>query len=199
MKTIDEFGNESSLTSYNIAIQYMNIDVPEIMVTGMQIGTSYVLGSVITITSGGTEIYVAINHGSVGEFIKYTEPISLNETGSYYIRAKTIDERDTDSEETIVSLNVVEECYVAPTIQVTGTGTNPYYQSATVTLSGVTDLQYKINDGAWIDYTVPFVLDIEGEYTISYRNDDACQTVYTRNIVIDKTPPLDAVLTIVGT
>ncbi len=199
MKTIDEFGVESSLSSYNIAIQYLNPDVPEIAVSGNQINGKYVVGSQLTLTSDGTDIYVAINHGSVGEFEIYTEPITLDDDGLYYIRAITIDERGTESEETILSLTLVEECYVNPTISISGTGTDPYYQSATVTLNGVTAMQYKIDDGVWNDYSSPFLLSEEGTHTIYYRNNDACLTTLSKTIVIDHTPPLDAVMTIVGT
>jgi len=199
MKTIDEFDNESSVSSNNIAIQYLNTDTPTITITGDLIGSNYVIGSVVTITSSEEEIYVAINHGSVGEWVLYKGPIVLNEEGGYYIKAKTIDERDTESEESVLSVTVQEECYNNPTIQVTGSGQDPNYQSATVTLSGETDLQYKIDTGVWTDFTTPFTVNQEGSHTIYYRNDDACLFVLSKSIVIDSTPPDDGIITIDGT
>jgi uncharacterized lipoprotein YddW (UPF0748 family) len=199
MKTEDSLGVFSSVTSYNIAIQYLNGDVPTINVTGNQIDGNYVVGSVITLTSDSADIYVAINHGSVGEFVLYTEPIVLDDTGGYYIKAKTIDERGTESEEAVLSVTVQEECYDAPSISVTGSGQDPFYQSAVITLTGETDMQYMINDGNWISYTGPFTLDQEGSYTIYYRNDDACMVALSKDITIDNTAPNVADIQIDGT
>ena len=199
LKTVDEFGKESSISSYNIVIQYLNLDVPTIEVDGDKVGDNYIVGSKIVLNSSGEDIYVAINHGSVGEFELYTGPITLTDTGSYYIRAKTIDSRGTESDEVNKSLNIQEDCYPDPIINVTGIGQDPNYQSAIVSLSGETNIQYKINDGLWIDYTEPFELTTEGSYTIYYKNNDACQVAFTKDIVIDTTKPENATIIIDGT
>ncbi len=198
MKTKDGFGEYSAIVSQNIAIQYLNNDVPEIVVTGDKIGDNYVVGSIVTLNSNTNDIYVAINYGSVGEFVKYTDPIVLTGTGRYFFRVKTIDARGTESQEVNLAVDVVLECYSNPIISIEGIGLDPYYQSATVSLSGQTQMQYKINTGSWQNYSQPFVLSDEGSYLISYRNDDACKTVFTKEIIIDNTAPEDAIIIIDG-
>ncbi|MGD9910565.1 MAG: family 10 glycosylhydrolase, partial [Candidatus Izemoplasmatales bacterium] len=188
-KSVDSEGVESAISSFNIAIQYLNTDVPSISIDGNKIASSYILGSKIVLSSAGEDIYVAINHGSIGTFELYTGPIELNDTGTYYIRAKTIDSRGTESEETILSISVTEECYLLPSISLQGTGTEGNYQSVTVTLTGVTAMQYKLNAGTWIDYTGPFTITEEGNYVLSYRNNDACLSEQSTSFVVDSTPP----------
>ena len=199
MKTVDGLGEESLLSSRNIPIQYRNPDVPTISLTGDQMGDNYLVGSTISVESDGTDIYVAINHGSAGDFELYTGPITLDDDGLYYIRAKTIDSSGTSSEEVILTVTTQNLCYLAPTISVTGSGSDPFFQEATITLTGETDLEYKINDGSWTTYLSPLIIDTDGEYTITYRNDDECLIEYTKEIVIDQTSPSDAVITIDGT
>ncbi len=198
MKTRDDLGVDSSIISQNIAIQYLNIDVPEINITGSKIGDDYVVGSEVVLTSDSEDIYVKINHGSVGEFVLYTEPIVLDDDGRYYFYVKTIDSRGIESEVVELGIDVVLECYPNPSINIVGDGVDPYFQTALISLTGETSLQYKINDGNWLDYTSPFTLDIEGVYTVYYRNNDACLNVLEKQIIIDQTIPEDATITIDG-
>ncbi|MFP4478057.1 MAG: family 10 glycosylhydrolase [Candidatus Izemoplasmatales bacterium] len=198
MKTRNESGVESSIVSQNITIQYLNVDVPSISITGNTIDDDYVVGSVMNITSESEDIYVKMNFGSVGEYSLYTEPIVLDEAGRYYFYVKTIDDRGIESEVVEMGVTVVEECYANPSINVEGIGNDPDYQSATIRLSGETSLQYKINDGDWLDYTEPFTLNNEGEYIVYYRNNDACLNVFEKEITIDQTPPAEPSITIDG-
>jgi uncharacterized lipoprotein YddW (UPF0748 family) len=198
MKTIDSLGEESAISSINIPIQYLNIDVPEISISGTMIDDNYVVGSNVIITSEGETIYVAINHGSVGVWEEYTGPITLDDDGGYYIRAKTIDALGTESDETTLSVTLVEECYDAPQLTLVGTGTDPYYQSATVTLTGDTTVLVKINDGTYSMYTAPLEFNNDGEFTIFYKNDDACSIEFSRTFNIDTIAPVDATTTITG-
>ncbi|MCF7925044.1 MAG: family 10 glycosylhydrolase [Candidatus Izimaplasma sp.] len=188
---------ESSVSSINIPIQYQNTDVPVIDITGSMIDDNYVLGSTITITAT-EDIYVKINHGSVGEFQLYTEPITLNDTGSYYIVAKTIDSRGTESEETTLSVTLQEACYDAPLIDITGVGNPPNYQSVTITLTSDTTVLYKLDDGTWHSYTTPIDVTTEGAHTIYYKNDDACADEYSDIFTIDNTVPNVPTLTVTG-
>jgi len=199
LKTIDTLGNESPVSSYNIPIQYLNTDIPEIAITGTQIYGKYIVGSQITITSGGTDIYVAINHGSIGEFQPYTGPIVLDEDGGYYIRAKTIDDNGTESGESVLSVTIENACYLNPTISIAGEGSDPYYQAATVTLNGDTQMEYRIDLGTWTDYVTPFTITESGNHTIQYRNQDACLVTLSKQLVIDDTAPQVPSINIQGT
>lgn len=190
--------DESTVQSVNIPIQYFNIDVPTISIVGDMREGSYLLGSTIELESDSTPIYVAINHGSIGEWNLYTGPITLDDTGSYFIKTKSIDDRGTESEITTLSINVVEDCFTPPVISINGTGTNNIYQSVDVSFTSDTDVLYKINDGSYQAYTGAFTLDTEGNYTISYKNDDACGTVQTTSFEIDTTVPNPATLTVTG-
>ena len=197
VKTIDGLLNESEVSSFNIPIQYINNDVPTYQINGNMIGENYILGS--TITFNATEdIYVAINHGNVGTFQLYTQPIVLDDTGSYYIRAKTIDSVGTESEEVTISLTIQEECYDAPSYNLTGDGTNNQFQTAQLTFSSETTVEYNINNQGWNIYTNEISFDIEGEYTVVYRNTDSCGVQNSVSFTIDQTSPSIPNVTITG-
>jgi len=198
MKTKDDLGIDSAIVSQNIVIQYLNVDVPQVDIVGNQIAGDYVVGSQVIFSSQTEDIYVKMNFGSVGEYTLYTEPIILAEPGRYYFYAKTIDDRGVESEAIEFGVDVVLSCYQAPSIDVDGTGNDPYYQHATITLTGETNIQYNINGGDWMDYTSPFTLSEEGDYIIYYRNDDACGEISSKQITIDQTPPDQPLLTIDG-
>lgn len=197
-KAIDGASEESLVSSVNINIQKINNDIPDISITGDMIGGNYVIGSVVTITA--TEpIYVAINHGSVGDWVLYTGPITLDDDGGYFIRAKTIDSEGTDSPETTLSVTTQSACFADPIINIAGTGSIPSFQDATVSLSGESStIFYKIDDGSWNTYSTPLVFDTEGEYIVYYKNDDECSVTLDSTIYIDQTVPNDPTIDIVG-
>lgn len=197
MKTMDANNVESPVISENFPIQYINTDVPTISMVGTQIGTNYVVGS--TLNANATEdVYIRINHGSVGEWTLYTSPIIFDDTGGYSIYAKTIDSRGTSSEEVLLSVSVQEECYDDPTITLSGTGNDPYYKELTITLNSDTSMMYKINDGTYTEYTSAIVFDTDGVYTVYYKNNDSCGTVFSREFTIDNVAPSDATISISG-
>ncbi|MCR3905412.1 MAG: family 10 glycosylhydrolase [Tenericutes bacterium] len=198
-KAVDSMDQESLVQAFNFEIEKINSDIPTIHVTGDMIGSDYLLGSSVSITSSEHTIWVAINKGSVGEWMLYSEPIILDELGTYYIRSKTIDAEGIESAESTRSIKVVDEIYPDPTISIEGVGIDPYYQNVEITLlSDAPSISYRINDGVWTTYTTPFTIDTEGEYTILYRNDDSVQNIVSKDIIIDQTPPSDPVITITG-
>jgi uncharacterized lipoprotein YddW (UPF0748 family) len=197
MKTVDVNNIESPVISENFPIQYMNTDIPSISVQGTKIGENFVVGS--TLNAEATEdVYIKINHGSIGEWVLYTAPMVLDDAGGYSIYAKTIDSRGTESEEVLLNVTLQEECYDDPIITLSGTGNNPYYKELTVILSSDTDVMYKINDGSYAKYTTPIIFTTDGEYTIYYKNDDSCGTVISREFIIDNVIPENATVTING-
>ncbi len=198
-KAINDSLEESLITSVNINIVKENADIPVISIFGDQIGDNYVLNSVITITATET-IWVAINHGSVGDWVLYTEPIILDDAGSYYIRAKTIDGSLVESAEDVLSLNIIPLCYTDPVINISGIGTESTYQNATVIITSDSPVvSYKINDGDWTTYTTSLDFSTEGTYTVYYRNNDECLTQFSETFSIDQTNPIDPVMNISGT
>jgi uncharacterized lipoprotein YddW (UPF0748 family) len=198
-KAVNASDQESLVQAFNFEIRKINSDVPTIHVTGDTIGADYLLGSTVSITSGGNTIWVAINKGSVGSWMLYDEPIVLNELGTYFFRTKTIDSEGIESAESTRSIKVVEEIYPDPTISIDGVGTDPYYQNAEITLSSdAPSISYRINDGVWNTYTGSFMIDEEGEYSISFRNEDGLQNIITKDIVIDQTPPEDPDIVVTG-
>jgi uncharacterized lipoprotein YddW (UPF0748 family) len=199
MKAINALDEESLISAVDITITRVNTVLPVITVHGTQIGSSYVLGSTVSVTSSSNTIWIAVNKGSIGPWNLYTEPYVLNETGNYFIRTKTIDSNGIESNEVTRSLSVVLETYPNPTLNITGIGTDPYYQEASFTLSSTApSYSYKINDGAWTIYSEPISLSIDGTYIISYRNNDGSSIVSSQTIYIDNISPEDPVITITG-
>lgn len=197
-KAVDALDNESLINSLNVEINRINNDIPVISVSGSMIGTSYVIDSVVSITAT-EEIWVAINHGSIGDWVLYTGPITLDETGNYYIQTKTINSEGTESNEQTLLISVVLEAYPSPVLSISGVGSDPYYQDPVITITGSSpSISYKINDGEWVVYSTSFSISEEGEYTIYYRNDDALSTVLSKTITVDQTAPTEPNIAITG-
>jgi len=198
-KAVNIDDQESLVEAFNFEIEKINSDIPSITVTGDMLGEDYLIDSVVTIESDEHPIWVAINKGSVGEWVLYDEPIVLDEIGTYFFRTKTINSEGIESTIFTQSIKVVEEIYPDPTITIDGIGQDPYYQSAEITLSSdAPSMSYQINDDGWILYTEPFEINEEGTHTISFRNEDGLQNVVTKEITIDQTPPDNPQLTITG-
>lgn len=198
VKAVTSTGLESLISGYTFEIDKDNLDVPVIAVSGDMSGTSYYSGAVVTITSVSEPIWVAINHGSVGEWKLYTGPIVLDGTGNYFVRAKTINGENVESVEVNRLINVVAPCYPVPEIDILGTGTHPYYREVTVSINGQVQVLYRINGSAWTTYTETLSFPNEGTYTIEYKNNDGCQTVTSETIIVDKTAPENPTATVTG-
>ena len=198
VKAVSDTLEESLISGYTITIDKQNNDIPVINITGDRINTSYVLGAMVSIVSESETIWIAINHGSVGEWMLYTDPIVLDDTGNYYIRTKTINDEGVESIEVNRLVNVVQACFPEPETEIIGTGNDPYFREATLRINGETNVLYRINGGVWIPYTNDLYFGNEGVYTVEYKNDDACGTVQSVTFTIDLTPPLNPMITIDG-
>ena len=198
-KAIDSLDQESLVQARSFEIEKQNLDVPTLTINGEMIGDAYVVGSTVTLASDVNPIWVAINKGSVGEWNLYEGPITLDQAGTYFFRVKTIDSEGIESEIYTQSIAVTLESYPDPVISIDGVGRDPYYQHAEISFTSDADsISYQINSGGWHAYTSPFTLDVEGTYTIVFRNDDATMNEVTKEIIIDQTPPEDPLLTITG-
>ncbi|MDY0295663.1 MAG: family 10 glycosylhydrolase, partial [Acholeplasmataceae bacterium] len=198
VKAVTAASLESLIEGYTIEIDKVNSDLPVITINGNQIGTAYEIGSTISLSSGGNPIWVAINHGNVGEWQLYTEPIVLDDIGNYYIRAKTINSENVESAEVNRLITVDADCFDNPEIDVLGTGTHPYYREVTVSINGQTDVSYRINEGDWTTYTETLSFPNEGTYVIEYKNNDFCGVTLSETIIVDKTAPSDPVIDVTG-
>ena len=198
IKAVD--GLEESLESgIDITIERVNLDVPTYQLTGDMHQGDYLVGSQMTLSSNGTEIWYKINFGSVGTWTKYVEPITFDASGYYYISIKTIDEDGIDSTIVNIPLDIVDLVFDPPVISITGDGNAPYYQSATITLtSDAPDILYQINDGTWMTYSQPIVLDTDGIYSITYKNDDEEGVEQSIDLTIDSLAPSSPVIDILG-
>ena len=199
MKAINDLDEESLVSAVDVTITRVNNVLPTITLNGTQIGNSYVVGSTVTVTSPSNTIWIAVNKGSIGTWNIYSEPLVLNQTGTYFIRTKTIDSLGIESNEVTRSVSVVAETYPSPTINIVGIGNDPYYQEADFSLSSTApSYSYKINDGAWTIYSAPVSLSTDGTYIISYRNNDGASIVSSKTIYIDNVEPLDPIITVTG-
>jgi len=199
MKAINNLDEESLVSAVDVTIIKVNNVLPVISVTGTQIGSSYVLGSTVSVTSSSNTLWIAVNKGSVGPWNLYTEPYVLNQTGNYFIRTKTIDSNGIESAEVTRSISVVAETYPNPTLNIVGIGSDPYYQQADFSLSSTApSYSYKINDGEWTIYSSPVSLTTDGTYIISYRNNDGASIVTSKTIYIDNVAPEDPTVTLTG-
>ncbi len=76
------------------------------------------------------------------------------------------------------------------------TGATNFTLSATDDISGVKTTGYRLGNGTWTTYAVPFSLFTEGSYTIGYRStDNAANTEIEKNlvVVVDNTPPVSTI------
>jgi PKD repeat protein/glucose/arabinose dehydrogenase/type 1 glutamine amidotransferase len=117
----------------------------------------------------------------------------------------TYDGGETDSKEIEVEvIAAVDED--APTTTATTNPANPNgTKPVTVTLTatdgdglGVTRTEYRVNAGAWTEYTVPFRLSEPADYTVEYRSIDqannveaAKQLAFTISVLENCTPNLN--------
>lgn len=202
-KAVTPTGEESLIDGYSIEINKENNDVPNITVVGEMRGTSYVVGAQAVITANNMDnLYVAVNHGNIGTYQKYTGPIVLDDLGAsgrYYIRTKTITSEGVESAEKTLSVTVVADCFEKPVISLSGTGSLGYYQSLTLQLTGETQLEYKINDGTYQTYSGQLTFDQAGDYTVYYRNNDGCKVEYNETFTIDTEAPVKPVALLDGT
>ncbi len=199
VKAVTDTELESTVSGYSFVIDKVNADQPVITLTGPKIGSSYITGVELSLSSDGNPIWVAINHGNVGEWTLYTSPIVLDGTGNYFIRTKTINSEDVESDEVSQLITLVNNCYPAAEVDVLGTGNYPYFQEATVDINGQTTVLYRINGGEWLTFNDTLSFTTEGTYIIDYKNNDSCGVVRSETVHIDKTAPSDPILQVTGT
>lgn len=120
-----------------------------------------------------------------GEFQPYTEPVTVQETGTHTLRYRAKDKAGNAAEEKSVEFTVVEPPDVDTTPPVTKgkaegkkNSDGDFIGSATVTVtatddkSGVASVEYSLDGGPYLAYTEPLVLDRAGHHDLAYRATD---------------------------
>lgn len=171
-KAIDtnDVASKTLVTTFYTEIE--NNVVPEITIVGNKIGDNYESGAHIEITAPEHEIWVRINHGSIGPWVLYEGPITLTDTGNYAVFAKTIDAGGVESNAIQQNLRIVSN-YTDPTIQIAGDGVAPNFEWLEVDIQfdpNAPEPRYRMNGGAWQQYVEPILYEQLGHYTLEYRN-----------------------------
>ncbi|MEU2284768.1 family 16 glycoside hydrolase [Streptomyces sp. NPDC013178] len=134
--------------------------------------------------SGVDRIQYAV--GSAGDWMPYTAPVMLHQLGTHTVRYRATDKAGNVSAERSVTFTVVSappQDTTPPVTGVTVDGTRnsdgAYVGNAKVTVSatdahgsGVDRIEYSLDGGPYIAYTIPVVVDRTGTHTLAYRASD---------------------------
>lgn len=120
-----------------------------------------------------------------GAYVPYTEPVVLDEPGTYMLEHRATDNAGNTSAPGMVHVVVVPadgEDTTAPVVDAEVTGelddNGAFVGSATVNLtaldagSGVASVEYDLDGAGYTAYTDPVVVGEPGEHTVSYRATD---------------------------
>ena len=170
---IDTFGNNNS-TSFNVSID-STFPALSYSLSGTAGNNNWYVSNVdVTLNAadehGISEIKYRIDDGAWQD---YTTQFTISTDGLHTVQFYAIDNAGNNNS-TSFNVNIDRE---APTLShaISGTaGNNNWYTgnvavtlTATDASSDIDAIKYKINNGAWQDYS-PFTLSSNGEYTITY-------------------------------
>ncbi|MEV8308535.1 family 16 glycoside hydrolase [Streptomyces flavidovirens] len=124
--------------------------------------------------------------GADGAWTAYTGPVMVHETGTHKVRYRATDRAGNVTAEKAVDFTVVApptEDKTPPETTATVTGDKnadgAYITSAKVTLaatdaggSGVDRIEYSLDGGPYLAYTVPVIVDRVGRHTVDHRATD---------------------------
>ena len=216
-RTIDNAGNRSSNATATIK-KDTTVLPPTIGFTspaGYTSGTwtnqnvTFTITAAVDAGSGNKRTEYSINGGAT--WITYTVGVSISIAGTTTVWARSIDNVNNMSTNTIATINIDKTNPGVPTIGFTtpvgytsGTWAN---QNVTFTLTsgldmgaGVLRLEYSTNAGAtWTTYTSPVTISTEATISILARTVDKAinySTNTTSTIKLDKTGPANASLSI---
>ncbi|OJF10107.1 OmpL47-type beta-barrel domain-containing protein [Couchioplanes caeruleus] len=121
-----------------------------------------------------------------GGFVPYTNPIEVGAVGDHVVRYRATDRAGNVSETGTVSFRIVEppqQDTTPPTVtaQVSGSRdpSGAYLGTATVTISatdagsGVSEVEYSLDGGAFVAYAAPLVVNGAGAHMVHFRATDA--------------------------
>ncbi|MFE9251401.1 OmpL47-type beta-barrel domain-containing protein [Streptomyces sp. NPDC007088] len=150
---------------------------------GAYLGMATVTVTASDTGSGVNTIEYAI--GADGDWQPYTGPVMVHEEGAHTVRYRATDKAGNAAAEKSVDFTVVvppAEDTTAPVVgaEVSGSKNSDgaYIGSAKVTLSatdddsGVDTVEYSIDEGPYLAYAKPVVVDRVGRHTLAYRATD---------------------------
>lgn len=205
-RALDKAGNvsaEKNVTFTVVAPPTDDTTAPETSATvsgeknpdGTYIDMATVTVSASDTGSGVNTIEYAIGSGA---WQPYTAPVMVHEVGSHTVRYRATDKAGNVAAEKNVQFTVVaapQPDTTAPVTGVTVEGTKnssgAYIGNARVTVtatdehhgSGVDRIEYSIDGGPYLAYTVPVVVDRAGTHTLAYRaTDKAGNTAAARTV-----------------
>jgi plastocyanin len=139
----------------------------------------------LTATDAGSGVARVEYQLDGGAWTTYTAPIVVSAAGAHMLHFRATDRAGNTSPEQMAHFTVVKpplEDTTAPQVSASATGKQNadggYVGAATVTVtatdagSGVATVEYRLDDGAWIPYTAPVVVDAVGAHTVRYRAAD---------------------------
>ncbi|MFD5861776.1 OmpL47-type beta-barrel domain-containing protein [Streptomyces chartreusis] len=215
-RALDKAGNvsaEKNVSFTVVAPQSDDTTAPETSatVTGEQNpdGT-YVAMATVTVSASDTGTGVNTIEYAIGSgaWQPYTAPVMVHEVGSHTVRYRATDKAGNVAAEKNVQFTVVTAPQPDTTAPVTGVtvegaknSSGAYIGNAKVTVtatdehhgSGVDRIEYSIDGGPYLAYTVPVVVDRAGTHTLGYRatdkagNTSAARTV-TFTVVSSEVP-----------
>ncbi len=187
----------------NLGVTYPEIDIPvNAQITN---DTGVVVYDETVIVAGP----LAPGAGAIATFPTITIPSEPSAEGDYKLTMKTVlpgDDHPNNDKKTLTwIIQIPDTTPPVTTATVSGTmGQNDWYVSnVQVTLTavdfkwplGVNHTYYKIDTGAWNEYTVPIVVDTDGQHTVYFYSDDKAippnvEEEQSVSFKIDKTAPV---------
>ncbi len=205
---VDEVGNEET---HHVEVYYVDATPPTTQITfnppstyedGIHIitPTTQILFVSTDNTGVAATYYRITTEGNTTDWMVYTAPFTLD-VGTYTIDYYSIDNLGNIETAKTASILVSQDlapittCYLEPP---SPNGNNGWY-TTDVTVSfeatdgdGIRTIYYRINEGEWNEYTMPFKLSQDGIYVIDYYSIDSIgmkESVKTIVVKIDKTAP----------
>ncbi|MCT2584313.1 OmpL47-type beta-barrel domain-containing protein [Actinophytocola gossypii] len=188
-RATDVAGNVSEEGTSSFTVVRTDSTAPTVSATvvGEQDADGNYLGSaVVTVTAEdeGSGVDTVEYSLDGGEWTAYTEAVQVSGAGAHTFAYRATDVAGNVSEEGTESFTVVDDPNqdtVPPSVSAQVSGNQDadwnYVDTATVTLtaldvdSGVASVEYKLDDGAWTEYTEPLSVGV-GEHTVWYRATD---------------------------
>ncbi|MGW6924492.1 OmpL47-type beta-barrel domain-containing protein [Streptomyces sp. NPDC054950] len=160
---------------------------------------TYIDMATVTVSASDTESGVNTIEYAVGSgaWQPYTAPVMVHQVGTHTVRYRATDKAGNAAAEKSVRFTVVAATPQDTTPPVTGVsveGTKnsggAYVGNARVTVSatdehgsGVDRIEYSLDGGPYIAYTIPVVVDRAGPHTLAYRATDKAGNTSTARTV----------------
>jgi hypothetical protein len=193
-RATDEAGNVSAEGMAHFTVVQEDTTAPT--VTGQVVGQqdengAYVGSAMVTVTASDAGSGVASTEYKLdgGAWTVYTVAVQVSAPGEHTVLFRATDSAGNVSAEGSVTFTVVsgEVDETPPSVSAVVSGTQnsswQYLDSASVSVSaldtgsGVASVEYKLDGGAWVEYTGPVAVSAAGSHTFLYRATDLAGNV----------------------